>query len=234
MIETIFFDVDGTVYDESYPKAIAELLLSEFISSKCNRSSSEVYNTFREIKSGFVGTRSNNFSKNNRMLWFETLLKHLQIASISYDELNDLYWNAVLERMEPYIDFLHMLPWLKRNFDLYVLTDESISICQNKLQHLGLDKTFIKIFSSEQVGTTKPETALFDFALSNISQSPENIAIIGDNPSADIAGGNISRLFTIWLRRGKYYYYPKSEVETPNCTITNYVQLPSLINGKSM
>ena len=234
MIKTIFFDVDGTVYDESYPKAIAELLLSEFISSKCNRSSSEVYDIFREIKSDFVGTQSNGFSKNNRMLWFETLLKQLQIASISSEELNDLYWNAVLERICPYIDFLHMLPWLEQNFDLFVLTDESVDICQKKLQHLGLKKAFKKIFSSEQVGTTKPDKALFDFALSNISQSPEKVAIIGDNPSADIAGGNISGLFTIWLRRGKYYYYPKSEIETPNCTITNYVQLLSLINGKFM
>ena len=50
MIKAVVFDVDGTLYDETYPKVKAELLTAEFISDKSCVNVEDVYNTFREVK----------------------------------------------------------------------------------------------------------------------------------------------------------------------------------------
>lgn len=132
MIEAIFFDVDGTIYDESYPKAVAELLLAKQISSICDYSSSEVYDAFRKIKSEFVKSSSSDFSRNDRILWFKELLNYLQITSVTSEKLNELYWNSMLNQVFPYEDFMYILPWLQQNFNLFVLTDESVDLCTKK------------------------------------------------------------------------------------------------------
>ena len=49
--------------------------------------------------------------------------------------------------------------------------------------------------------------------------------MIGDNPARDIKGGNSIGMNTVWLQRGKYYYYPQKEGEIPTVTIKNFTQL---------
>ena len=53
MIQAILFDMDGTLYDEVYPKVRAELLTSEYISEKTQVGVCEIYDTFRQVKSFF-------------------------------------------------------------------------------------------------------------------------------------------------------------------------------------
>ncbi|MFR8033805.1 MAG: HAD family hydrolase [Lachnospiraceae bacterium] len=231
MIQAILFDMDGTLYDEVYPKVRAELLTSEYISEKTQVGVCEIYDTFRQVKSFFTKSYSSAQLKNNRKLWFEETLRKLDISGITGEEASEYYWNMLLQQMGPYIDFLHVLPWFQANFELFVLTDESIEICKRKLERLGLENEFKAVISSEQVGKTKPSKELFDFALSITGYTPEEIVMVGDNPSADILGGNMAGMSTAWLKRGKYHYYPFTKRETPDYVFTGFLQLYNWIKS---
>lgn len=93
-----------------------------------------------------------------------------------------------------------------------------------------MSDTFKSVISSELTGVTKPSKKIFDYTLSLISKSPEEVLMIGNNPSVDILGGNLSGMSTAWLQRGKFYYYQQKDNEVPDITFTNYIQLPNKID----
>lgn len=229
MIRAIIFDIDGTLYDESYPKVKAELLTAEYIASKTHMEPDRIYNVFREVKSYFTSLLGDAHERNDRGIWYEETFSRLGITGITKQEASAFYWNVVTGCLEPYLDFLHVAPYLSKKYNLYTLTDEFFEISKKKLAAIGLEKYFNTLISAEQVGETKPSKKLFDYALGVIGSNPDEIVVVGDNPSADVKGGNGSGMFTAWLRRGKYYYYPLKGLEKPDIEFTNYVQLPKKI-----
>ena len=232
MIDAILFDMDGTLYDESYPKAIAEFMTANYISEKAHIKASAIYNTFRATKKRISHSIADAYYKNNRKIWYDEVLSEHNITQIKGEEACEYYWRVMIDHIFPYEDLKYVLPWLKSNFSIYILTDENMEISTRKMKALGLYEDFHQIISSEQVGETKPSTKLFEFALMNISRSREDVMIIGDNPAADIKGGNLAGILTVWLRRGKYYYYLQKDQEVPNITIDNFIQLPNVLNNQ--
>jgi len=213
LIKAIIFDVDGTLYDETYPKVKAELLTAGFISDKSRVNVEVVYNTFREVKAQITGEYKGRPEANDRKIWYEETLRRIGVTSISREEASAHYWQVIYGSMEPYIDLAYVLPQLSKEYRLFTLTDELSEIQGEKLKRLGLERYFVKSISSEQVGETKPSQKLFNYALDMIGELPSNILVVGDNPSADIKGGNLAGMHTAWLKRGKYFYYPQSEDE---------------------
>lgn len=230
MITTILFDMDGTLYDESYPKARAEMLVSTYIGEINHIDPIIVYDTFRASKSFITKTYLGDICRNDRVFWFDKTLRELNITNISGTDAAGFYWNFVLDGITPYDDFTYIIPLLQKKYEIYILTDEKLSICRKKLNKLGMSDTFKSVISSELTGVTKPSKKIFDYTLSLISKSPEEVLMIGDNPSVDILGGNLSGMSTAWLQRGKFYYYQQKDNEVPDITFTNYIQLPNKID----
>lgn len=231
MISTIIFDVDGTLYDETNAKIKAELLTAEYLSRIANISVEELYQKFFESKNYIMNKYRGTHLSIDRKLWFEEMLKRISVDTIIADKLGEYYWNVVLDNIEPYADLLAILPRLADQYKLYVLTDELHDIQKVKLKHLGLDGYFMDVISSDLIGAVKPRKAIFDYVLEVIGESPDKIVMIGDNPSADIVGGNLAGMHTIWLKRGKYFYYPQKVEERPKITIRNYMELENHIRS---
>ncbi len=99
MIKTVFFDMDGTLYDEAYPKVRAELLTSEYIHERTQVGVCEIYDTFRRVKSVFTKSCSDAMRKNNRKMWFDETLRELNISGITGEEAGEYYWSALLKEL---------------------------------------------------------------------------------------------------------------------------------------
>ena len=85
-----------------------------------------------------------------------------------------------------------MLPVLQEKYGLYLLTDELRAIQERKLQCLGLEHVFLKTVSAQEIGSTKPSEKCYRYITEIIGESVENILVVGDNPGADIRGGNLA------------------------------------------
>lgn len=237
MTTTLIFDADGTLYDETMPKAKAELLTAQLIASRTGYGEGEVYNLFREVKGEITQSGSLSPDRNNRTVWYAETLRRMNtshgdeaskidIASkIDAYEASGHYWEVVYGEVEPYFDLVYILPELQSRYRLAVLTDELYDIQVEKVKRLGLSGYFTEIISSEQAGVTKPDKRLFEYALKRLGVSAGESMMIGDNPSADIRGARSVGMRTAWLRRGKYYYYPIGESERADIVFENYLRL---------
>lgn len=243
MITTLIFDADGTLYDETMPKAKAELLTAKLIASRTGYGEGEVYSRFREVKGEITQSGSLSPDRNNRTVWYAETLRRLNashgdvaasgdvtasgdVASkIDACEASCHYWEVVYGEIEPYFDLVYILPELQSRYRLAVLTDELYDIQVEKVKRLGLSGYFTEIISSEQAGVTKPDKRLFEYALNRLGVSADEAMMIGDNPSADIRGARSVGMRTAWLHRGKYYYYPIGENERAEIVFENYLRL---------
>mgnify|MGYP001851532226 CR=1 FL=1 len=243
MTTTLIFDADGTLYDETMPKAKAELLTAKLIASRTGYGEGEVYSLFREVKGEITQSGSLSPDRNNRTVWYAETLRRLNtlhsdialrsdaesditVASkIDACEASGHYWEVVYGEIEPYFDLVYILPELQSRYRLAVLTDELYDIQVEKVKRLGLAGYFTEIISSEQAGVTKPDKRLFEYALKRLGVSADEAMMIGDNPSADIRGARSVGMRTAWLHRGKYYYYPTGENERADVVFENYLRL---------
>ena len=237
MTTTLIFDADGTLYDETMPKAKAELLTAKLIASRTGYGEGEVYSLFREVKGEITQSGSLSPDRNNRTVWYAETLRRLNAShgdvaasgdvtsKIDAREASGHYWEVVYGEIEPYFDLVYILPELQSRYRLAVLTDELYDIQVEKVKRLGLAGYFTEIISSEQAGVTKPDKRLFEYALKRLGVSAGESMMIGDNPSADIRGARSVGMRTAWLHRGKYYYYPTGENERAEIVFENYLRL---------
>ncbi len=225
MINTIIFDLDGTLYDETNAKIKAEVLTSEYIASCAGITTKEVFLAFQKCKSMTIKSNYDKPSRNDRELWFIKTLEYLELEYINPREVSEFYWDIVYNNIEPYSDLLSIIKELSSKYKLYILTDELEEIQLKKLIRLRLRGFFEDVFTSDQADCLKPSKELFRYALDRIGESYQNIVIIGDNPYADVMGGNLIGIKTIWLKRGKYSYYKFQSGDVPNVIINNFIEL---------
>ncbi len=225
MIEAIIFDVDGTLYNETDAKIKAELLTAQFISEHSQYSRNEVYFAYLKSKAEIIEKYDSYTVRNDRVKWYKNALEKLKISNITPIEASNYYWDIVLDDIEPYLDLTLVIDELAKNYDLYILTDEFLEIQIKKLNRLGLKDYFCEIVSSEINGKTKPDRELFEYMLDLVGKPAKNVAMIGDNPKADMIGANQVGIHSIWLKRGKYHYYSHSNESKAELTIHNYLEL---------
>ena len=91
-----------------------------------------------------------------------------------------------------------------------ILTNGPVKNQNRKVQTLGLEKWIPKerLFISEGTGFTKPDVEAFHYVEKALHTSPEELCMIGDSYSSDIAGAIQAGWKTIWLN--------KNQTETQN------------------
>ena len=105
------------------------------------------------------------------------------------DRMNTYYLDILAQqtRLIPHaVDILEYLN--KKGYRLYILSNGFIEVQQRKLQSAGIAHYFDRIVLSDEIGITKPDKRLFDYALEVTDSQPSNTLMIGDNYDADILG----------------------------------------------
>ncbi|MBN2520261.1 MAG: YjjG family noncanonical pyrimidine nucleotidase [Bacteroidales bacterium] len=106
---------------------------------------------------------------------------------------------------------IDILEYLKNNYSLYIITNGFKEVQYLKLQNSGLIKYFNTIFTSDKVGSSKPEKRFFQVALSTVNASKKESLVIGDDLEIDIIG---ARNFGI----DQIYFNPDSLPHTEEVT----------------
>ncbi|MCL2023791.1 MAG: HAD family hydrolase [Oscillospiraceae bacterium] len=229
MIKTIFFDVDGTLYEEQHAKIKAEAHTVQLIAQRIERSITEVYELYMKAKWTVLNSSDRNPERNNRTLWYREMFAQgagveMNSKGLTAEKLSGNYWRILNENIEPYADLLLALPLLARKYELHILTDELYDVCQSKLETLGLRHFFGKVISAEHAGALKPHRELFDYALTAAGASADTTLMVGDYPAGDIAGAKSAGWHTALARRGQHFYQPHLPNEQPDYIVNSYLE----------
>lgn len=90
-----------------------------------------------------------------------------------------------------------LLEFLAPQFPLGIITNGFSETQRLKLKNAGLLPYFSHILISEEVGSKKPEPAIFEKAGALAKVKHDAIVMIGDNPETDIAGAKQAGWFAI-------------------------------------
>ena len=105
---------------------------------------------------------------------------------------------------EPWYVFPDTIPsltrWRDRGIELGVISNFDSRLLAI-LNHLNLEPWFDSITISSSTGTAKPETKIFQIALTKHNVIPERAWHIGDNVKADYEGARKAGLNSFWLNR---------------------------------
>lgn len=91
-----------------------------------------------------------------------------------------------------------LLAHLHGNYRLGVVSNSDGSVADT-LERVGLAKWFDVIVDSEVVGVSKPDPAIFDFALKPLKSDPARTVYIGDSYALDCVGAGRAGLYAILL-----------------------------------
>jgi putative hydrolase of the HAD superfamily len=83
---------------------------------------------------------------------------------------------------------IEVLEYLKPKYKLHIITNGFANVQDKKINNAALSGYFETITNSELAGVKKPNSIIFDYALSAAKTSKENSVMIGDCLDADVNG----------------------------------------------
>ena len=175
MINTILWDVDGTLLDfTAAEKAAIKTLFREFNLGQC---SDEM------IK---------RYSETNKTYW-------QRLESSVAEDFNSLYQLYLGDTIVYHDDSLEIVKSLQGRVRQYVVSNGTVEAQLKKLRLSGLGELMDGIFLSEHIGVEKPNIEFFDRVFEEIgSADRSSILIAGDSLTSDIQGGNNAGIVTCW------------------------------------
>ncbi len=115
-------------------------------------------------------------------------------------QLNSDFLAAMAEICQPLHGVTNLLNALRGRVKLGIITNGFTELQQVRLARTGFREHFDLLVISEQVGVAKPHPAIFEHALAAMgSPAREKVLMVGDNPDADIIGGQNAGLHTCWV-----------------------------------
>lgn len=93
-----------------------------------------------------------------------------------------------------------MLRYLSEKYPLYVASNGYGKMQRDRLEKAGLIGYFCDVFVSEDTGSQKPQKEFFDYCFARMEEGlkPEEVMIVGDGLTSDMAGGNRAGIRTCW------------------------------------
>jgi putative hydrolase of the HAD superfamily len=101
----------------------------------------------------------------------------------------------------PYPETHEVLALLAARIPLALVTNGATGLQHEKLVRAGIDDRFSAVVVSETVGAGKPRPEMFEVALEQLGVGRDEVAMVGNDVSRDVAGARAAGVRPIWVRR---------------------------------
>jgi FMN phosphatase YigB (HAD superfamily) len=118
------------------------------------------------------------------------------------------------------------------DFRLAIITNGMERAQTEKLAKLGLDSSFEQVIASAAVGTGKPDSKIFRYALQMMACRASDALMIGDAFEADVQGALRCGIRACWLNRPVTQWSPEQERPGENRFSEFQPQISSLIQWR--
>ncbi|MCD7822304.1 MAG: HAD-IA family hydrolase [Clostridiales bacterium] len=224
MIKVIIFDIDNTLYSFDAAHQVAFGALLDYAQRELGVAPDEFRRLHREMNQELKGRMGSCAAIHNRLIRYQNILERLGQPIGHALRMSDLYWNTLLDAMEPSPGAAETVRQLNaQGLKIGVGTDMTARMQFIKLERLGLLPYIDFLVSSEEAQAEKPAPALFDLCVEKAAVRPAECLFVGDNLEKDVHGAQAAGLHALWYR-------PQGAAEeTAEPFVTTLRQLPGLL-----
>lgn len=180
MIKAILFDADNTLY--GFPTKQYDMAAMQVLAGKSGESKQKLYREWEKIANKLKPSRNPN--KRHRKYSYSIITKKYGVKNVN--EMYNAFFKVMAAKVEAYAGAGKALKYLKKDYKLFVFTDDTRKQTQAKLKKTGLNKYFNQIVSSEDTGVMKPATKHFRMLMKRNNLKPSECIVIGDDYERDI------------------------------------------------
>ena len=223
-IQAIFFDLDDTLLDRN--KAVDKMfliILDKYYDEITDGEKNKMLKRFKDYDSRAYG-------QNDKAFVLEAFFNEFPpIERIQRNALQK-FWNEHFPMCFSINEnVLHLVNAIKEQVKVAIITNGSTQRQYAKISNTNLHCCFDSIFISEEVGISKPDKRIFEFALNKLNVKPEATLFVGDDLEKDIGGCQNANVKGIWFNPNKHSndtnIKPFAEIHSLNQLI-NYVKVP--------
>ncbi len=224
MIKTVFFDLDNTLLDfnKAERRAVSRTLKEFGVEPQekiLERYSELNLAQWKLLEQGKLTREQVKLRRFQLLFEEEKIGVQAELAAKRYETLlaEGHYFINGAEKL---------LKDLYARYDMYLVTNGTLSVQRGRLKSAGIGKYFHDIFISEEVGYNKPGKEYFDFCFSKIPDFRKEYAvIIGDSLTSDIQGGINAGIKTLWFNPT----HEKIADIFPDYEVNKLEQIPALL-----
>lgn len=197
MYRTILLDLDHTLFDTEASEKIAfeQAMLSAGVPEAV-----AWFQTYQRINLELWSAleRGELHPRMIRNLRFERLVAECGLDA-DPDRMADAFVAGLGAYGDLYVGARAVLEELASRASLALVSNGFGEVQRSRIARLGLDEYFDAVAISAEVGASKPDSGIFDFVFESLGSPPRQTAVmVGDNLSADIAGGANYGIATCW------------------------------------
>lgn len=229
--DAILFDTDNTLYDYTPANKMATRAAEIKAGNLLGITPEIFHQVYRQARLEIKQQLGHTASSHSRLLYFQRMLELLGFKAqllIALD-LEQTFWRTFLAHAPLFpgvIDFFKLLR--DDNIPIAIVTDLTAHIQLRKLTYFHLEETFDAVVTSEEVGADKPDPRNFELVLKKLGlRSYEQVWMVGDNPSTDIAGGR--HIGAVTFQKLHSGIKPGKGKESPDFTFEHFDDLRQCI-----
>lgn len=201
MLETVLFDLDGTIYNYEIPDRIGLQALLDYACPVLGLTQEELRAKIKAANNEIIRELGrNNAAIHNRLIRYQRMLENMgkQIHPIAMG-MYHAYWDTFLSNMTLEPGILELIDYLRgRGIHVGICTNLTSEIQFIKMERLGIWDYFDSFTTSEECGFEKPDKNIYLYSLVKAGSSPENSIFVGDNRSFDVFGPSKIGMKGIW------------------------------------
>lgn len=196
--EVLLFDADNTLFDfdiaekEALEKTMLEQGMAYDYETHFQLYKEVNHKIWKELEEGKITQerlKSERFKRFGNEVGIEIDAKE---ASKRY--LHHLSYASYL-----FPDSMNLIKDLSEKYTIAILTNGLTAVQHRRVRGADIAKHCQGVFISEEIGLSKPDKAIFDFVLGEMSYGErDKVLMIGDSLTSDIQGGINAGIDTCW------------------------------------
>lgn len=192
-IETVVFDLDGTLLDRRRS-------FEQFVRGQWERYA-HVLEAVRQPQYVQTLVELDRDGYAPRRDLFTGMLARFDLPSGLGETLLRDYRAGFPNACLLFSDVAHTLAVLRaRSFKLGLITNGSVRMQTSKLKCLALGPAFDTVLISDAEGVSKPDPEIFRRALERLETTADRSVFVGDHPDVDVSGARRAGMKGIWRR----------------------------------
>ena len=202
MIKTVILDIDDTLYEwAALDPVVVREYMGPYVNAHFGWTVEEYYRRLREATDELVAFSGTTGDCRDRIIRYQLMVEK---AGFPVDphalDMYRLYWDRMIERIEPYegeIETLHELR--ARGIRIGVCSDNTAELQFRKLRKLGVGIYMDFIVTSAEAGIEKPDPKIYERALQKAGCAPGECLFIGDVYQKDVLGPEKAGMRALWF-----------------------------------